>query len=198
MRIEHCFFCSGPCYPGHGMMFVRNDSKCFRFCRPKCHKAFVKKRNPRKVKWTKAFRKAAGKEMKVVRPALRAHTQDRTPLLSCTPSSPSMRLLAARAQDSTFEFEKRRNTPVRYDRELMAATLRAMKRVEEIKKAREERFYRNRMRNVRAEERVVEEAEVARNINLIKPVAARLADTEQRAAEAVKVAGRERVMETTD
>jgi len=80
----------------------------------------------------------------------------------------------------------------------MAATLRAMKRVEEIKKAREERFYRNRMRNVRAEERVVEEAEVARNINLIKPVAARLAETEQRAAEAVKVAGRERVMETTD
>ena len=108
-------------------------------------------------------------------------------------------LAAARAaQDSTFEFEKRRNAPVRYDRELMAATLRAMKRVEEIKKAREERFYRNRMRNVRAEERVVEEAEVARNINLIRPVAARLAETEQRAAEAAKVAGRERVMETTD
>ena len=109
-------------------------SQVFRFCRPKCHKAFLRKRNPRKVKWTKAFRKSAGKEMKV---------------------------------DSTFEFEKRRNKPVRYDRELMGATIRAMKRIGEIQQAREKRFYTNRMKGRKAVEKSQRAIEIAQNIDLV-------------------------------
>ncbi|KAK9240451.1 ribosomal protein L24e-domain-containing protein [Lipomyces kononenkoae] len=135
MRIYSCHFCSSPVYPGHGIMFVRNDAKEFRFCRSKCHKNFKMKRNPRKVRWTKAFRKAAGKEMVV---------------------------------DSTLTFAARRNVPVRYNRELVAVTLKAMQRVAEIRTKRERAFYKNRMRGNRAKQREEDRKLVAENEELLK------------------------------
>jgi len=95
------------------------------------------KRNPRKLRWTKAFRRAHGKEMVVVRTSYlsnRGHLHH--PL--------SHRFGGVRTQDSTLEFEKRRNRPVKYDRDLVRHTLQAMKRVDEIKGAREKSFYRQR------------------------------------------------------
>ena len=98
------------------------------------------KRNPRKLKWTKAYRKAAAKEMTV---------------------------------DSTFDFEKRRNRPEKYDREVMANTLRAMKTVQRIQKAREDRFYKNRMKKNKAREKARVQLDIEQNIDLVAPAASK-------------------------
>lgn len=134
MRIEKCYFCSSPIYPGHGVQFVRNDCKVFRFCRSKCHRAFKMKRNPRKVGWTKAFRHAHKKEL---------------------------------TADSVFEFERRRHTPVQYDRTVMAATLRVMQRVAEIKKRREQRYYALRMKDRSKLEKAAALKELRTNLPLL-------------------------------
>lgn len=116
-------------------MFVRNDAKEFRFCRSKCHKNFKMKRNPRKLRWTKAFRKAAGKEMVV---------------------------------DSTLAFSARRNVPVRYNRDLVSETLRAMGRVEEIRQRRERAFYKNRMRGNKERQKEADRKLVEENPELLR------------------------------
>ena len=134
MRIETCYVCSGPMYPGKGLRFVRNDCKVFCFCRSKCHKTFKAKLNPRKLKWTKAGRKAAGKEMSV---------------------------------DSTFDFERLRNRPVKYDRELVKKTVRTMERVQQIKEAREKRFWEKRMAPNKAMEKERDLKEVNQGLDLI-------------------------------
>ncbi|KAL8641090.1 MAG: hypothetical protein Q9228_002057 [Teloschistes exilis] len=134
MRIETCYFCSQPCYPSKGITFVRNDAKKFMFCRSKCHKNFKMKRNPRKLKWTKAFRKAAGKEMIV---------------------------------DTSLQFAARRNVPVRYNRDHVATTLKAMQRVSEIRAKREKVFYKNRMAGNKEKERAADRKLVAENEHML-------------------------------
>mmetsp|Transcript_16980 Transcript_16980/g.40895 ORF Transcript_16980/g.40895 Transcript_16980/m.40895 type:complete len:183 (+) Transcript_16980:60-608(+) len=116
MRIEKCWFCSSSIHPGRGIEFVRNDCKVFKFCRSKCHKLFKMKRNPRKLKWTKAFRKTRGKDL---------------------------------ATDTSFEFEKRRNVPIRYNRDLWVKTIKAMGIINRIKTVRKVRFIQQRWRDAR-------------------------------------------------
>eukprot|EP01123_Difflugia_compressa_P009118 TRINITY_DN292_c0_g1_i1.p1 TRINITY_DN292_c0_g1~~TRINITY_DN292_c0_g1_i1.p1 ORF type:complete len:165 (-),score=30.84 TRINITY_DN292_c0_g1_i1:3-497(-) len=135
MRIEKCWFCGSPIYPGHGMVFVRNDCTVFRFCRSKCHKNFKMKRNPRKVRWTKAFRRAHNKDMTV---------------------------------DATIDFEQRRNRPEKYDRMRMHATLKAMKRVAEVKERREKAFWENRMKGKAKQEKALALKDLNENIHLIE------------------------------
>ena len=108
------------------------------------------------MRWTKAFRKAAGKEMTV---------------------------------DSTFEFEKRRNVPVRYDRELMQKTVTAMKRIEEIRRKREKAFYVQRIEKGRVVERAEMVKEVAKSADLLAaPVGAiKLAEKRKVTAEKQRI-----------
>ncbi|KAG7174693.1 ribosome biogenesis protein RLP24-like, partial [Homarus americanus] len=128
-------------YPGHGIQFVRNDSKIFKFCRPRCHKNFKRKRNPRSVRWTKSFRKAAGKELTV---------------------------------DPSFEFEKKRNIPVKYNRELWQKTVEVMKKVAKIKTKREGKFVMDRLLKSVEIQRVADIVEVKKGMSLIRSPAAGL------------------------
>ena len=97
------------------------------------------KRNPRKLKWTKAFRKSAGKEMIV---------------------------------DTTLTFAARRNIPVRYNRDLVATTLKAMQRVSDIRAKRERVFYKNRMAGNKEREKAANKKLVAENEHLLPKIRA--------------------------
>lgn len=53
-----CSFCKTDITPGTGKMFVRKDGSVLHFCSNKCEKNMLKLgRNPRYIKWTKAYEK---------------------------------------------------------------------------------------------------------------------------------------------
>ena len=151
MRIHECSMCGKPIYPGHGMQFVRNDAKVFKFCNKKCRRMFENKRNPRRLKWTKAFRRTHNKEL---------------------------------SMDTTFDFEKVRNRPPKYDRELYAQTIRAMKRVAEIQARRQRSFYMKRMGEANKNRKAHIMRNVVQNVHLVLssiPNAARKAQMDKEA-----------------
>lgn len=81
------------------------------------------------------------------------------------------------AVDSTFEFERRRNAPQPYDRDLMSKTLAAMERVQTIKTAREKRFYTARMRGKGAKEKAEALRDLKTGIDvIISPLAVKASE----------------------
>lgn len=109
----------------------------FRFCRSKCHKSFKAKRNPRRVRWTKAYRKSHGKELTV---------------------------------DPVYDFEKSRDTAVRYDRNLWVDTVQAMEKIAKIKEDREARFWDERMAGARHTKAEIIKKDLIKNQTLIGDV----------------------------
>ncbi|NVM02424.1 MAG: 50S ribosomal protein L24e [Candidatus Helarchaeota archaeon] len=58
VRIRQCVFCGHDIEPGTGSMYVKLDGTVSFYCTNKCRKNHMKlRRNPRKLKWTKFYRK---------------------------------------------------------------------------------------------------------------------------------------------
>lgn len=72
--------------------------------------------------------------------------------------------------DSTLTFAARRNVPVRYNRDLVATTLKAMERVSAIRAKRERVFYKNRMVGNKEREKAADRKLVAENEHLLPRV----------------------------
>ncbi|ODV97234.1 hypothetical protein PACTADRAFT_48981 [Pachysolen tannophilus NRRL Y-2460] len=57
MKVEVCSFSGQKIYPGRGTLFVRGDSKVFRFHSSKSASLFHQRKNPRRISWTVLFRR---------------------------------------------------------------------------------------------------------------------------------------------
>merc|ERR1719287_3721 len=93
------------------------------------------KQNPRRIKWTKAYRRVHGKEMTL---------------------------------DSSFNFEKKRLAPTRYNRNLMVKTVWAMQIVDRIKTVRKERFHKQRLAAQVRKRQTSAEKEIAKGAHILE------------------------------
>ncbi|KAF5206839.1 Ribosome biogenesis protein rlp24 [Thalictrum thalictroides] len=93
------------------------------------------KRNPRKVKWTKAYRKLNGKDM---------------------------------TKDATFEFERKRNRPEIYDRNVAENTLKAIKKITKIRADRLSDYIENRDKTKKSKVRKEAAKELEHSIHMVR------------------------------
>ncbi|TFL00348.1 ribosomal protein L24e-domain-containing protein [Pterulicium gracile] len=57
MKVEQDSFSGYRIYPSKGKLFVRGDSKVFRFSTSKSASLFLQRKNPRKIAWTQLYRR---------------------------------------------------------------------------------------------------------------------------------------------
>ncbi|KAL7412471.1 60S ribosomal protein L24, partial [Mrakia frigida] len=57
MKVEICSFSGFKIYPSRGRLYVRGDSKVFRFLNQKSESLFLQRKNPRKIAWTQVYRR---------------------------------------------------------------------------------------------------------------------------------------------
>ena len=57
MKVEVDSFSGSKIYPGRGTLFVRGDSKIFRFQSSKSASLFHQRKNPRRIAWTVLYRR---------------------------------------------------------------------------------------------------------------------------------------------
>lgn len=57
MKLELDSFSGTRIYPGRGRLFVRGDSKIFRFFSSKSNSLFDQRKNPRRIAWTVLYRR---------------------------------------------------------------------------------------------------------------------------------------------
>jgi len=83
------------------------------------------------------------------------------------------------AEDATFELERRRNRPEKYDRELVHKTIKAMEKIDEIRTKRQDRFYEKRMQRAKQLQKKADKVQLEKEIHLVKAPAALTAEKEK-------------------